>query len=278
MPWEYTDEYYREYTRTTWNESAESYARFADRLSPFRTDLVEAVRPRPGEKVLDMGCGPGEPGLTIAGLVGPSGLVIGIDMSEKMVALGEATARARGMSKASFRVMDCAELDLPEAPFDLVSSAFGFQIFTDPEKAAREALRVLRPGGRIGVEVWGLGANVPALDVLVAPMLEYAEPDETGYLPTPYETGGPGEMVRFLEAAGFREAREQRVTHLWRFKDADDYLDTVLTSTPLGHSLHEETPEVQRDVLRKTRENLRRWEVGSALELPAEAAIVTALR
>jgi ubiquinone/menaquinone biosynthesis C-methylase UbiE len=278
MPWEYTDEYYREYTRTTWNESAESYARFADRLSPFRTDLVAGVGPRAGEKVLDMGCGPGEPGLTIVGMVGPSGSVIGIDMSEKMVALAEATARARGMSNASFRVMDCSELNLPEAPFDLVTSAFGFQIFTDPEKAAREALRVLRPGGRIGVAVWGLGANVPALDALVAPMLEYAEPDETGYLPTPYETGGPGEMVRFLEAAGFREAREKRVTHLWRFQHAEDYLDTILSSTPLGHSLREESPEVQRDVLRKTKENLRRWEVGSGLELPAEAAIVTAIR
>ncbi|MCI4355871.1 MAG: methyltransferase domain-containing protein [Thermoplasmata archaeon] len=278
MPWEYTDEYYRAYTRTTWNESAEAYARFAAQLAEFRTDLVAAVSPQAGERVLDMGCGPGEPALTIAGMVGSSGSVLGIDLAEKMVALAGETAQARGMPNAAFRTMDCAELDLPQASFDLVTSAFGFQIFTDPEKAAREALRVLRPRGRIGVAVWGLGANVPALDALVAPMLEYAEPDETGYLPTPYETGGPGEMVRFLEAAGFHDAREERVTHLWRFEGAEDYLDSILSSTPLGHSLHEETPEVQRDVLRKTRQNLRRWEVGSKLELPAEAAIVTAFR
>jgi ubiquinone/menaquinone biosynthesis C-methylase UbiE len=278
MPWEYTDEYYREYTRTTWNESAADYARFADQLAPYRADLLADLRLRAGEKVLDLGAGAGEPALTIGEMVGRSGSVVGVDMAEKMVAIAAEHALARGLPHVTFRAMDCAALEFPDGQFDAASSAFGFQIFTDPEKAAREARRVLRVGGRIGVCVWGLGPQVPAIDVLVAPMLEYAEPDATGYIPTPYETGGPGEMVGFLERAGFREARERRVSHSWRFENADDYLKTVLAATPLGHSLREETPEVQREVLRKTRENLRQWAAGPHLELPAEAAIVTASR
>ncbi|HKV89916.1 MAG TPA: methyltransferase domain-containing protein [Thermoplasmata archaeon] len=278
MPWEYTDEYYREYTRTTWNESSGSYGRFTKMLAPYRADLLEALHPRPGETVLDLGTGPGEPALTIARSVGPSGTVVGIDMAEKMVAIAQDRAKADGLANVSFRTMDSSVLDFPENRFDAVACAFGFQIFTDPERAAREARRVLRPGGRIGVTVWGLGPQVPALDVIVAPMLEHAERDETGYLPTPYETGGPGEMVRFLEAGGFQGAVERRVSHLWTFSDPDDYLETLLSATPLGHSLREEAVSVQQEVLRKTRENLRRWETEGHLQIPAEAAVVTAVK
>ena len=278
MPWKYTDDYYRDYTRTTWNESSAAYERFAKILEPFRVDLVAAIHPGPGESVLDMGTGPGEPALTMAGMVGPRGSVVGVDMAEKMVAIAERTAKSRGVTNATFRVMDCSALEFDDHRFDGVSCAFGFQIFTDPDKAALEAFRVLKPGGRIGVVVWGQGPQVPALDVIIAPLLEHAEPDETGYLPTPYETGGPGEMVHFLESAGFRDATERRVDHPWTMATEDEYLESILTSTPIGHSLGEETPEVQQEVLRKTRSNLQRWKTPEGLRLPAEAVVVTARR
>ncbi len=278
MPWKYSDAYYQEYTRTTWNESSGAYGRLLKNLAPFRADLVRELRPRTGETVLDLGTGPGEPALTIAELVGPAGHVTGVDLAERMVTIAQQAAEARGITNATFRSMDCSALDFRDESFDAVSCAFGFQIFTNPEKAAREAFRVLTSGGRIGVTVWGRGPQVPALDVIIAPMLEHAEPDETGYLPTPYETGGPGEMARFLRDAGFRDAVERRVNHPWSFIDEDDYLESILTATPIGHSLSEETEEVQQEVLRKTRENLQRWKAEDGLRIPAEAAIVIARR
>jgi SAM-dependent methyltransferase len=278
MPWQYTDDYYTEYTRNTWNESALAYIALMQRLEPFRVDTLRALNPRPGERILDMGTGPGEPAITIARAIGPEGRVTGIDLSEKMIETAAKVARTRGVPNVEFAVMDCSQLTLPEASFDAVVSCFGFQIFTDPEKAAAQAIRVLTPGGRIVVLVWGPGAKVPALDVIIAPMLEHAEPDETGYLPTPYETGGPGEMVAFLEAAGFRSAQEHRVQHHLRYRDADDYLEVLLQGTPIGHSLFEESKEVQEEVLRKTRANLGKWTTSEGISLPAEAVIVTALK
>ena len=61
MPWNYTDEYYREYTRTTWNDSAEAYVEFMRNLAPFRSDLVARLDAQPGEEILDLGTGPGPP-------------------------------------------------------------------------------------------------------------------------------------------------------------------------------------------------------------------------
>jgi SAM-dependent methyltransferase len=276
MPWKYTDEYYREYTRTTWNESAEAYVGLMKNLEPFRSDLVARLDPQPGERVLDMGTGPGEPAITIARLVGPSGHVTGIDLSENMVSIAQRVATARGERNVVFRTMDCGDLKLADGSFDAVVSSFGFQIFTDPEAAAKEALRVLRPGGRIAVSVWSTGDRVPWIHAIIGPMLEYAEPDETGYIPTPYETGGPGEMVAFLERAGFRDTHEERRQHSFRFDDEAAYLGAILKATPIGHSLSEEPEETQKEVLRKTRENLQAWRVSEGLSIPGEAVIVLA--
>jgi SAM-dependent methyltransferase len=175
--------------------------------------------------------------------------------------------------------MDAEALTLPDRSFDVAVSAFGFQIVTDPEKAAAQALRVLKPGGRIAVAVWAQAERCQALHTIVGPMLEFAEPDETGYIPTPYELGGPGEMVAFLEKAGFRDAREQRVVHDWRFKDEDHFFEFALQGTPLGHSLREEEPDVQQQVLQKTKENLKAWRRSAqGIAMAAEAVIVTARR
>ena len=217
MSWQYSDEYYTEYTRTTWNESAAAYVDLMRNLEPFRSDVLSQLKPQPGEHILDMGTGPGEPALTIARAVAPEGRVTGIDLSEKMIEIAQEVGTARGIHNAEFRVMDCSKLEFPDSAFDAAICCFGFQIFTNPEKAAAEAYRVLKPGGRLFATVWSTGNKVPWLDVIIGPMLEHAEPDENGYLPTPYETGGPGEMVAFLEAAGFRYATEHRVTHAMRY-------------------------------------------------------------
>jgi ubiquinone/menaquinone biosynthesis C-methylase UbiE len=276
VPWKYTDEYYREYTRTTWNESAEAYGRFMDLLGPFRAALVESLSPQPGERVLDLGTGPGEPAMTIAGEVGTTGQVLGVDLSEKMVALAQREARTRGIRNVEFRAMDCSKLDLETGSFDAVVSNFGFQIFTDPEQAAKEAHRVLTPRGRIAVTVWPPGERVPFLHAIIGAMLRHAEPDETGYIPTPYETGGPGEMIAFLAASGFRDGRERQVRHTVRLPDAEAYLDIVLHGTPIGHSLGEESAEVQQEVLRETRERLSSFTSDGGIALPAECVLVTA--
>ncbi len=276
MPWKYTEEYYREYTRTTWNESAGAYDRFMGLLGPFRQALVSAMAAQPGERILDLGTGPGEPAMTLAAAVGAHGRIVGVDLSEKMIDRAGESAAARGIRNAEFRVMDCTRLDFPDASFDAVVSNFGFQIFTDPDGAAREARRVLRPGGRIGVTVWPPGERVPFLDVLVGPMLRHVEPDETGYVPTPYEIGGPGEMVRFLSDAGYRDGIERAVSGTVHLSGPDAYLDTVLHGTPLGHSLAEEAPEVQAEILRETRGRLAPYATPDGLALPAECVLVTA--
>jgi len=275
-PWKYTDESYKEYTRTTWNESAQNYSKILRWLEPYGFDLLARVDPKIHERAFDIATGPGEPALSMARMVGPEGDVVGIDLSEKMIERATNGAKERRILNAAFRVMDAEKMDFPDDTFDLATSRFGFQIFTNPEAVAAEAFRVLKPKGRIGATVWSTAERAAALHAIVGPMLEFAEPDETGYLPTPYELGGPGEMVKLLEDAGFGEAKEDRKTHSFVWKDEADYLETILGGTPLGHSLKEEDSPVQQKILARTRENLRKWRKGRSIEIPCECVIVTA--
>lgn len=276
MPWKYTEEYYREYTRTTWNESAEAYVGLMRNLEPFRSDLITHLAPKMGQRILDLGTGPGEPAITIAGEVGPSGHVTGVDLSENMVSIASKVATARGLKNVDFQVMDCGDLKFPDETFDAAISSFGFQIFTDPEAAARGTFRVLRKRGRIAVSVWSTGDRVPWIHAIIGPMLEHAEPDETGYIPTPYETGGPGEMVKFLAAAGFQDPVEARCRYNLGFVDEAAYFHAILKATPIGHSLSEEPEDVQKEVLQKARANLQQWKTPEGLSIPGECVVVSA--
>ena len=275
-PWKYSDDSYREYTRTTWNEAAGRYTKLLRNLEPYGFDLLARVDPKVRERCLDIATGPGEPAMSIARMVGPDGRVTGIDLSEEMVHLAMRIAKERRIPNVEFRVMDAEKMDFPDQSFDLVVSRFGFQIFTNPEVVAREAHRVLVPKGRIGVAVWSTAEKAAAINAIVGPMLEFAEPDETGYLPTPFELAGPGELVKLLEAAGFHETKEERKTHTMSFQDEDDYIHGFVEGTPLAHSIREEELPIQKKILARTRENLRRWRTGKRIEIPSECVIATA--
>lgn len=277
-PWQYSDEYYKDYTRTSWNETAEAYVKVMRFFEPYGFDLLARVDPKVRERALDLATGPGEPAMGIARMVGPDGHVVGIDLSERMVEVATRLAKERRIPNVEFRVMDAEQMDFPENTFDLVTSRFGFQIFTNPEAVAKKTYRVLKPKGRIGVTVWSTAEKAAAIHAVVGPMLEFAEPDESGYLPTPYELGGPGEMAKLLEDAGFHDPTETRRTHTMAFRDEDEYIEIIVNGTPLGHSIREEDPPVQKKILQKTRDNLRKWKTRKGIDIPCECVIVTATK
>jgi ubiquinone/menaquinone biosynthesis C-methylase UbiE len=277
-PSQSSDESQREYTRTAWNATAEKYLKVLRVFEPYGFDLLARVNPKIRESALDLATGPGEPAMSIARMVGPDGRVVGIDLSEEMVQLATRIAKDRRIPGVTFLAMDAEKLDFPDESFDLVTSRFGFQIFANPEFVARESYRVLRPKGRIGVAVWSTADKATAIDAVVGPMLEFAEPDETGYQPTPFQLGGSGELAKLLADAGFGEIQEERRTHTMAFTDEDEYLELLVESTPLGHLIKEEDPPVQKKILAKTRANLRKWKSRKGILIPCEGVIVTATK
>src|SRR5687767_9978445 len=127
-----------------WATEADRYdfinRRFAERIG-------EALAPRPGERVLDVGCGNGALSLTIAPLVQPGGSVCGLDLSGPMLAVARRRAEEAVLDNAAFEQGDAQVHALPEAAFDAAVSRFGVMFFEDPVAAFANIGRALRPGG-----------------------------------------------------------------------------------------------------------------------------------
>src|SRR2546428_13079330 len=274
-PSQSSDESYREHARPAWNAAAEKYRKVLRLFEPYGFALLARVNPKVREPALALGTGPGEPAMSIARMVGPDGRVVGIDLSEQMVQLATRIATERRIPGVTFLAMDAEKLDFPDESFDIVASRFGFQVFSNPGTLAQEAYRVLRPKGRIRVAVWSTADKATAIDAVVGPILEFAEPDETGDRPAPFELGGLGELAKLLADAGFGETQEERRTHLMAFKDEDAYIAILIESTPLGLSIQEEDTPVQKKILAKTWANLRKWKSRKGILIPCEGVIVT---
>src|SRR5437667_12148573 len=143
--------YWNEVAGPRWVQRAETQE--ARNIEVAHLVLREA-HPAPGERVLDVGCGPGATALPVAAAVGPTGHVTGIDISEPMLGLLRRRIAEQGIANLTTLLADAQTHGFPPASFDLVTSRFGVMFFADPKAAFRNLAGALRPGGRLAMAVW----------------------------------------------------------------------------------------------------------------------------
>ncbi|HEX4112071.1 MAG TPA: methyltransferase domain-containing protein [Stellaceae bacterium] len=176
-------------------------------LAPVAARLMAVALPRPGEAVLDVGCGLGPTTIELARQVGPSGRAVGLDLSAAMIA--KARQHGAGAGNLEFIADDAAIHEFP-APFaDLLFSRFGVMFFGDPTAAFTNLRKAMRPKGRIVFACWRrLSENPWMLNPLLAayrhvPRLPPASPDDPG----PFSLADADRVTRILTAAGFSPPR-----------------------------------------------------------------------
>ncbi len=122
----------------------------------------------PGESVLDLGCGAGIDTLLAASAVGPAGRVVGLDMTPEMVERARRNAAAAGFGHVEIQEGLIEELPLPDTSVDVVISNGVLNLSTRKSRVLAEALRILRPGGRVAIADLVLTEALPE-DVLKSP-------------------------------------------------------------------------------------------------------------
>ncbi len=190
-----------------WNRSWEMFERAAQHVSDR---LIELAQIKPGQRVLDVATGNGEPALTAARKIGPSGHVVATDHSAEMLKFARERAAAAGLRNVEFLQMDAEALDLPENSFDAILSRWGLMFLPDLAGALGRMRKLLVPGGRLVASVWSAAPKVPMIGLVEAVRKQF------GLLPPRPGTLGPLSLAdtrrwneRFAQA-GFAEVAESR--------------------------------------------------------------------
>ena len=189
--------------------------------------IVRHLEPRPGQTILELTSGPGETGFLVAERIGPDGRLISSDLNPGMVAAARRGAEARGLTNVEFRVIDAANIDLPDASVDGVLSRFGLMLVPERDAAFAESRRVVRDGGRLSYGVWGPFDRNPWLTRLVGALLQH------GHTPGG-DPGGPGGVFSLatpeinrhvLEEAGFTDVEVEEVPGAQHYVSVNEYWD-----------------------------------------------------
>ena len=221
----------RDQQRATWNKFSPSWKKWddlnMDLLKPMGDEIIRSINPRGAEVVLDIVAGTGEPGLTIATML-KGGKVVITDLSEDMLEIARENAMKRDIKNIETRVCDVCALPFADNTFDAISCRLGFMFFPDMLLAAKEMVRVLKPGGKIATSVWNVLEKNFWITAILGTISRHMD------LPAPLP--GARGMFRcakeglisdlFLEA-GLKNIKQKEIAAKMQFKTADIYWDMM---------------------------------------------------
>jgi ubiquinone/menaquinone biosynthesis C-methylase UbiE len=269
---------------TMWASVADGWRDHADdadaRGSALTETMLDLVAPRPGERVLELACGPGGVGLAAATRVGAAGVVVVSDVVPEMTAIAAARARARGLTNVRTAVLDLEEIDAPDESYDVVVCREGLMFAVDPSRAAREIHRVLRPGGRVAVAVWGPRARNPWLAlVLDAVSAQLGMPVPPPGIPGPFALDDAATLVRVLADASLTDTSVREVAVPLHAAGFDEWWSrTRALAGPLASIVESLPVDTRAALVERLRDAVAPYRTGDGLTLPGLSLLAAARR
>jgi SAM-dependent methyltransferase len=270
-------------SREAWEQAAAGWGRLADRVRDWAIELsatmADALALQPGQRVLELAAGPGDTGFMAAELVAPGGTLICSDGAEAMLEVARQRAAAQGISNVEFRLLDLEWIDLPTADVDAVLCRWGIMLVVDPEAAAHEIRRVLKPGGRAALAVWDEPARNPWTTVAGDALIELglAKPPDPGE-PGMFTLAADGVLRDLLESAGLVDVKVRAIALERRFDGVDQYLaETLAMSSRFRSAYRELDVDTQLEVRRRIARDVRPFAAADgSLALPGSSLVASA--
>jgi len=269
-------------TLQQWRETASYWTKHHDTIRtmfvPLTRALIEQARIAPEQSVLDVAGGSGEPSLTIAEVVGPLGSVMCTDAIAEMVAVAEREALDRVLKNVQFRQCTADSLPFANDRFDVAVSRLGIMFFPDPLAAVREMLRVIKPGGRVALAVWGKSDVNPYACVVTGVLSRYVPPTPLPPdAPDAFRFAEPGKLAHILEDAGAMDVAERVVKFDIAAPLSPEEFWTMRSeiSETLREKLKTLSGEDRRRLAEEVQEAVREFFPDGQMRFPAQMLIVS---
>lgn len=261
----------RRVQRYGWDLAADDYETlWQTQLAPAQTRLLERVALQAGEQALDVACGTGLITLQAALSVGLQGQVTGVDLSARMVQAAARRAQARGLRQVHFERMDAEQLALANTSIDVALCAFGLMYLPEPEQALKEMLRVLRPGGRLGLAVWGertrcgWSALFPIVDAEVT----------TEVCPLFFRLGQADTLARRCSDAGATDLHTERFSTTLHYTSGEEACRAAFAGGPVALAWSRFGDEARTRACARYLDAIEPWRQGANYAVPAEFVVV----
>jgi len=247
-------------------------------LTPVTNALLTFAGPRPGERVVDVGCGCGAPTLEYARAVGPSGRVAGFDISGPMLAESERRSNAAGIANIQWRQEDPATATLDE--YDLLTSAFGVMFFGDRVAAFTNIRRAAAPNARMALVCWRTLSENPWMEVPMTAAARHlpprlkAAPDAPGM----FAFAHPEHVTKTLTAAGWRTPSFEKLDMDLDIAAGRGLEEAVVQSTQIGAVnswLRNQPEEIVATVFDSLRKALAPFADGESVRLPGAMWLIS---
>ena len=250
-------------------------------IAPISDRLIEKISASEGDKVLDIGCGGGITSIKLANLVGATGTVIGIDVSETI--LNIARSRGAGINNLQFIHRDAASARLGDNKFDIITSRFGVMFFDNPVLAFKNLHAALKPTGRMVFLCWRKIQENPsmaepariALEVLSPPAATDI-PDPTA--PGPFSLSNPAHLTTILQASGFNNIELQEVDASLPMGNIDEAIAYSMKMGPASQIIKSATGQKKEKVAAAIRKTFRKYTAHNRVKVPSATWIVSATK
>jgi ubiquinone/menaquinone biosynthesis C-methylase UbiE len=223
--------------------------------------LVELARIGPGDMVLDVAGGYGEPSLTAARAVGPSGRVVCTDISPEMLSFGQELAAVAGLDNIEFVASDAEQLGFDAGSFDAVLSRAGLMFLPDVAGTLKRLYTFLKSGGRLAASVWGPQPVVQFTAAMPIIFAELALPPPPPGRPGVFALSDADKLAALVAGAGFHDVETGTIKVVFTTDTPEQYTQFIQDVAPTITDLVEgQPPDVQERVWDKVTEGWRRFQ------------------
>ncbi|MDH5603966.1 MAG: methyltransferase domain-containing protein [Cyclobacteriaceae bacterium] len=226
----------RDKQKDSWNTFSPGWRKWDDFTMKFLQEqgdsIVEALELKKDYKVLDIASGTGEPGLTIATKVS-EGFVTATDLAEGMLEIAREKQVARQQDNFYTLAADVCELPFGDNSFDAISCRLGFMFFPDMMQAAKEMVRVLKPGGKLAVTVWAEPERNIWITAMLGAIKKVVEvPATSPGEPGMFRCAQPGTISSLFEEVGIPGGVEVNINGKMNCKSIDEYWEFMNDVVP----------------------------------------------